>query len=127
MEWLGKTYSQNRTEFDGEVIVHLELNQKGNRVQFKFRKNSSYKITDGNYVMVARDGDRVYFKEGDASRGFKLGDYGVDTKIFKVKQERFPVSESEMGEYNLEFDSRFGLHYICFKRKLEKSLTWEGK
>ena len=128
MEWLERDKSQNRTEFDGEVILQLEDYKGKKRVQFKFRKNSANKILgNDDYVVVARDGDCIYFKESDKKKGFKLSAYGVGTRIFKVLQERFPLSEKQMGEYNLEFDSRFGLHYISLRRKLEKTLSWEGK
>lgn len=130
MEWFGKEKSQNRTEFDGEVVLHTERRSKTdkNMLLFKFRKNSIHKIAvDCEYVVIARDGNRIYFKESDKTRGFKVGDYCMNTKSFKVDMTRFPIPEKYLGEYNLEFDSKLGLHFICLDRKLEKTLNWEGK
>lgn len=126
MEWIGLDKSQNRTQFDGEVILSYIDHGKDKRVQFKFRKNSSYKITSGDNVVIARDGNRIYFKESDR-KGFKLGNYSQNTRAFKVKEERFAVREEDLGEYNLEFDSELHLHYICFARKLTKELRFEGR
>ena len=129
MEWLGVDKSQNRTKFDGEVVVSYENHGKNTRVVFKFRKNSIHKIAvDCKHVVIAKEGDCVYFKEADSKHGFTVGNYAVDTTVFKVRYDRFPVPEENLGEYELEFDSKTGLQYICFRRKLEApSLRWEGK
>ena len=126
MEWIGLDKSQNRTQFDGEVILGYIDHGKDKRVQFKFRKNSSYKITNGDYVVIAKDGNRIYFKESD-KKGFKLGSYCQNARAFKVKEERFPLREEDLGEYNLEFDTELHLHYICLSRKLTKELKFEGR
>ncbi len=126
MEWLGVEKSQNRTQFDGEVVINYENHGTEKRVQFKFRKNSSYKITDGDMILIAKDGNKVYFK-GTDNKGFKLCDYAQNVRIIKVRLDRFPIREEDLGEYILEFDSALHLHYICFARKLEKSFNWEGK
>lgn len=128
MEWLGKSHSQNRTQFDGEVVLSVDKHLNAPLLQFKFRKNSYYKIINNCEAMViAKDGNNIYFKEAEPNKGFKLCKWGVSSKIFKVRLDRFPVDVDKLGEYNLEFDSKLGLHYICLSRKLEKALSWEGK
>ena len=131
MEWFGKEKTMNRTEFDGEVVLHYERRTQSDEKKmllFKFRKNSIHKIApDCQYIVVARDDNKIYFKESDKLRGFKLGDYCMNTKAFKIDMRKFPLREDDFGEYNLEFDTKLGLHYICLARKLEKTLTWEGK
>lgn len=128
MEWLEKDHAQNRTQFDGEVVLTVDKHLKSPLLQFKFRKNSFYKIVDNSDSMViARDGNRIYFKESDSSRGFKLCKWSVGSKIIKVRLDRFPIDSDKLGEYNLEFDTKLGLHYICLNRKLEKTLSWESK
>lgn len=126
MEWISLDKTQNRTQFDGEVIVSYENHGEEKRVQFKFRKNSSFKITTGCHIVVARDGNKVYFKESN-ERGFKLGEYSNNTRVIKIKLRKFHIEEKYLGEYNLEFDSSLRLHYICLDRKLEKTLNWESK
>ena len=130
MEWLEKDKSQNRTEFDGEVVLNTErrTNSDKRMLLFKFRKNSIHKIAvDCQYVVIAKDGNKIYFKESDKKRGFKIGNYCMNTKSFKVDLRKFPIDDEYFGEYNLEFDTKLGLHYICLNRKLEKQLIWEGK
>lgn len=130
MEWFGKEKSQNRTEFDSEVVLHTEKRSKNNKsmLLFKFRKNSIHKIAvDCQYIVIAKDDNKIYFKESDKNRGFKINDYCMNTKSFKVDLSKFTIPEECFGEYNLEFDSKLGLHYICLSRKLEKTLNWEGK
>ena len=128
MEWLQKDKSHNISEFDGEVIIQFEMHVGKTRIQFKFRKNSIHKIaTDCEYIVIAKDGDRIYFKESNVKYGFKVSNYGQNTKVFKVKYDRFHIDEDKLGEYNLEFDTNLGLHYISLNRKLEKTLNWEGK
>ena len=126
MEWLEKSYSQNRSKFDSEVILSLENRTNNKMLLFKFRKNSIYKIiSNKEYVVIARDGNNIYFKESDEARGFKVGSWSPSIKAFKIKAERFPLEEDNLGEYNLEYDTKLGLHYICLARKLEKTLNWE--
>ena len=127
MEWLENSKGQRRSEFDGEVILSFE---KNGRIQFKFRKNSIYKIiSNEEYIVVANDGNKIYFKESNSKQGFRLSKWTSNSKIFKVLRPRFPLNEDDWaGEYNLEYDSKLGLHYICLNRKLEKgSLNWEGR
>ena len=93
-----------------------------------FRKNSIYKIiSNEEYVVIAKDGNKIYFKEANRIRGFKLGNWTPNVKCFKVMLSKFPLREEDLGEYNLEFDTNLGLHYICLNRKLEKQLNWEGR
>lgn len=125
MEWLENDKAQNRTQFDGEVIISVE---RGERLLFKFRKNSVYKIiSNEEYVVIAKDGNKIYFREATPNRGFKLGNWTPNVKCFKVLLSKFPLREEDLGEYNLEFDTNLGLHYICLNRKLEKQLNWEGR
>ena len=128
MEWLENNKSQNRSEFDCEVILQIENHAVNKRLLFKFRKNSIHKIAvDCQYVVIAKDGDKIYFKESSSKRGFKVSDYAMNTKTFKINLDKIEVDPAWLGEYNLEFDSKLGLHFICLSRKLEKTLNWEGK
>ncbi len=128
MEWLEREKSQNRSEFDGDVILQFEQVKDIVRLQFKFRKNSAYKIVSKEeYIIVARDKNKIYFKEATSKNGYHLSNAGLNTKIFKVLLTRFPVRKEDLGEYNIEFDSDLGLHYICLDRKLEKTLVWNGR
>lgn len=128
MEWLEKEHSQNRTQFDSELVITLEKREEGDMLVFKFRKNSVYKIiSNEEYVVVAKDGNNIYFKESNSKHGFKIGNYTPSIKSFKIRADKLNLKEENLGEYNLEFDSKLGLHYICLYRKLEKSLSWENK
>lgn len=129
MYWLGKTYSQNRTQFDSEVVLTLEKRDKYNYALFKFRKNSIYKIiSNEEFILVAREGNNIYFKETNEKCGFKIGNWTNRVKSFKIVSDRLNLKQEDIGEYNLEFDSKLGLHYICLLRKLEKpSLNWESR
>ncbi len=127
MEWLEKDYSQQRTQFDCDVVVTIERRKEATMLLFKFRKNSIYKIVSNEeFLTLAKDGVNIYFKASDAKRGFKIGSWSEHVKSIKLKYSKLPLTDEELGEYNLEYDSRLGLHYICLKRKLEKSLKWEG-
>lgn len=128
MEWLEKTRSQNRTEFDDDIILSYERRANQNMIAFRFRKNSVYKvISNEEYIVIAKDGSNIYFKGSDAKHGFKICNWSPSTKVFKIKADRLQLTDENLGEYNLEFDSKLGLCYINLHRKLEKSLFWEGK
>ena len=128
MEWLTKDYTQQRTQFDCDVVLGLERRKDSEMLLIKFRKNSIYKIVSNEeYIVLAKDGVNIYFKDSDAKHGFKIGEWSPSIKAIKIKHSKLPLTEDELGEYNLEFDSKLGLHYICLKRKLEKALPWEGR
>lgn len=131
MEWIENTKSKTHTEFDSEVIVYQILKKKEKnfyKVVFKFLKNSAYKIVpDGEYIVLAKDGSRIYFKQCKSQHGFKLMSSGATVKYFEVKTSVLNLDESVFGEYNLEYDSSLGLHYIDFNRKFSQELSWKGK
>ena len=129
MEWVQKTNAYNKAMFDSEIMIS-KIETKGNnaRVFFKFMKNSIYKIVKTqDFITLARDKSRIYFKETDPCYGFKIADYGYKTKCFKVREDLFPIKNDELGEYNLEYDTQLGLHYIDINRKLKKELDWKGR
>ena len=124
MEWIENGRHQYRTKFDGEVVIKAE---RDNKVLFKFRKNSFYKILEDNeYIVVAREGEKIYFKGSDSKRGFKLGKYGENTRTFKIKRDALKLTDDLLGEYNLDYNSELGLCYINLYKKLEKELSWRG-
>lgn len=128
MEWLEKSHSQNRTQFDCDVVVGVEGRRDTKLLVFRFRKNSIYKIVSNEeYIILARDGNNIYFKESDAKRGFKVGNWSPSVKAVKINFNKISLTDDQLGEYNIEFDSKLGLHYICLNRKLEKQLFWETK
>ena len=81
MEWLEASRGANRTQFNGEVILAIERDKY---VLFKFRKNSNYKITDKEYLVLAKDGNRIYFKEAEQNHGFKLCKWTSRVRYFKI-------------------------------------------
>ena len=128
MEWIGKEHSCGRTQFDSELVISLEKRDSGSMFVFKFRKNSIFKILSNNhYIMIGKDGDNLYFKETESRLGFRVGNYTDNIKAFKVRAEKLNLKEENLGEYNLEFDSKLMLQYINFNRKLEKQISWETK
>lgn len=128
LNWLEKDYSQQRTQFDCDVVISLERRKGLPMLLFRFRKNSIYKIiSNEEFIVIAKDGPNIYFKESDSKKGFKVGNYSPSIKSIKIKHSRFPLKEEDLGEYNIEFDTKLGLHYICLRRKLEKQLNWEGR
>ncbi len=127
MEWLENNRGQHRSELDGEVIVSLEK-KPTKRIRFLFRKSSFYKIiSEQEFVIVAKDGNRIYFKESKKGSGFALSRWTPTSRVFKISCNQLHLREEDFGEYNLEYDSELHLHYICLLRKLEKTLKWEGK
>lgn len=129
INWIENDRCHNRSLFDSDVIISV-VNKKANekKVVIKFRKSSFYKIVSNEmYMVVARDGAKIYFKESDCKRGFKLCDWTESVKYLKIDVNKLRLSKEDEGEYNLEYDSSLGLHYICLVRKLEKSLNWESK
>ena len=129
MEWLENTKTHNCTKYDGEVVISKFKQLNTIKVKFKFRKNCAWKIIATNeFMIVARDGNRIYFKESDSKKGFKLTSEGLNAKAFKLLAKRIDIRDEDYGEYNLEFDTNLHLHYIHLERKLDKqSLNWEEK
>lgn len=127
IEWIEKERRYNRTNFDGEVIIsHVKRGHNKYATCIKFRKNSFFKIAkDEESIVLARDNAKIYFKEAGARNGFKLRDFGDQAKMVIIPKQI--VSNSECGEYNLEFDSDLMLHYINLYKKLEKELNWEER
>lgn len=128
MDWLEKSHGGCRTKFDSEVIISVENRRDTKMLLFRFRKNSIYKIISStDYIVLAKDNNKIYFKESSDTKGFKVGDYSQFIKSFKIQFDRLPLREEDLGEYNLEYDTNLHLHYICLNRKLEKQLDWEVK
>lgn len=129
MDWIQKDKTYSKSEFDSEVMITRQQYKKGcDRFFFKFMKNSIYKIMKNyQYITLAKQGRRIYFKEINSKFGFKVSDYGDSSKCFKVVEKLLSLSNEDLGEYNLEYDSELGLHYIDFNRKLKKELDWKGR
>lgn len=130
MEWLEKSNSHSVSQFDGDVIVNItKYPGKSKKVSFSFRKNCFQKIIGNEeYVVLAKDGVKIYFKESNKSQGFKLSKSGAFSRSFSILYSKMPLHNDNIGEYRLEYEPQTGLHYICLNRKLEHSdISWETR
>lgn len=127
MEWIEKTRSYNKARFDSEVLVSTTIVNYKKQVCFKFRKNSAHKLFSNEpYLVVARDGSKIYFKEATPVSGYKLQEVGPDSRYMRLFSEKL-ISDSECGEFNLEYDRELGLCFINLDRKVTKELDWFRK
>lgn len=128
MDWIVKNHSKTTTSFDPQVVVSkANVNSKPN-VCFRFRKNCHERIVGSNpYVIIAREGTRIYFKESSPRYGWKLSHSASKTYFFKLHEKQFPFNENDYGEYNLEYDSKVGLYYIDTEHRLTDALNWNRK
>ena len=131
MKWVEKNHCCTKNVFDSELIITKSSTGTKNhtmKVVFRFMKNSFWKICrEQMYILVAKEGTRYYFKESTPNRGWKLSGYSDTSKLFRVDEELLPFDDKDLGEYNLEYDSEVGLHFIDTKRRLVKNVDWVGR
>ena len=127
MEWIEKSRSYTKARFDSEVVVSTTMIDWKKQVCFRFRKNSAHKLFSNEpFLVVARDGNKIYFKEASPITGYKLQETGPDSRYLRLFSDKL-IKDEECGEFNLEFDRELGLCFINLDRKLTKELNWFGK
>ena len=112
MEWIEKEKSSNsHAERGVEVRVSTVRSKPKKATSFTFYNNAHLKVTKNEYIVCAMLGNRIYFKESNDLKGYKLsGKKNLKTisKVFRVGL----LPEKTNGCYLLEFDHKDGLYYV---------------
>lgn len=95
-------------------ITNPKEKRKREYVQFAFRNNCAKAISETDYIVVAIEGTRLYFKGETKELGFKL------TKSTKESNRFTRISDKDLtkwakdkrGEYHLFFDREHHLFYV---------------
>ena len=116
MKWSTIQYARtNRSGID--IVLSSEHPGIGpGRVRFAFKNNAHLKITKNEHVVLANEGTRIYFKEGDPTEGFKVTSFNktktncsirICDEVVKAIGTRIPF-----GDYRLQYDTVLKLYYI---------------
>lgn len=115
------TKKKNRTgknDFDVSVkITNSKDERNRNYVQFAFRNNCFRAITETEFVVVAIEGNRLYFKGETKELGFKLTKSTKETNRFTriLDEDLTKWCKDRQGEYPLLFDKEHHLFFIKTK------------
>ena len=112
-----------RTQVE-EVRVTIGENHKRHTMSISFYHHAQTKITQGDRMVYARTGNRIYFsKPPEGKKGFKLtkrNKYEDDRKAMGFYKTYF--SEADMaGRYDLQFDPECELYYIEIAESADQS------
>lgn len=105
-----KGYTRSRKD----VTITLIKTNNRDAVSFVFRNGADKKISKSGHIVVAVEGDRMYFKGESERVGYKLVRIGDCDNIYcKISNEvlcNFAILHE--GDYFLEFDPNYSLWYI---------------
>lgn len=129
MEWVVKEKNYTKAQFDSEVMISNTVAGGKKIICFRFRKNSFYKIIkNSDFVMVGREGNKIYFKETTGDQGFKMREIAENQRYLRIpSSKKFFITDDEIGEYNLKFDAELKLCYINLDAKLTRDVSWLRK
>lgn len=99
---------------DREGDVYIRINGKGRLSgNISFRFESWEKITKGDYIRFAVSGNRMYFTESNAKRGYKLSLEGKNQRVVQTTDETtMGWILKNKGDYPLLYDDAEELYYI---------------
>ncbi len=103
LKWIEKKQQQRVSKAD------VTITTSKNGTQFILRNNCVLRITKGEYLKTAIDGNRIYFDGADDVTGYKLSTKKAQKNKyvgFSKRLDRF------IGDYNLLWDSKEGYYYI---------------
>lgn len=112
------TKKRTRTSEDDLDVSIKVTNSKEERkrdyVQFAFKNNCFRAISDTGFVVVAIEGNRLYFKGETKELGFKLSKSTKETNRFtRIKDDNLTIwVKDRQGEYPLLFDKEHHLFFI---------------
>lgn len=108
MNWITKKSTNKSTNADMMISAHKGKNCMIYRFGFY---NFSYKRLRGQYIMLAKYKNRIYFKATDENTGFKLSDYNKNHSncCFKARVKEM---NDFIGEHELLFDDSEKLWYV---------------
>lgn len=112
------TKKKNRTstdDFDVSIkITNSKEERKRSYVQFAFRNNCAKVISETDYIVVAIEGTRLYFKGETKELGFKLTKSTKESNCFTriLDKDLTKWAKDKQGEYPLFFDKEHHLFYV---------------
>lgn len=119
LKWVTKLGSggyRSRAEGDVTLSIHCRNNEIKRRVCITFRKACYTRITKGDYIVFAKLGNRIYFKESNKYDGYKLTSFHDDNQVcdIKVHYSLLPIEALSIstGDYALNYDKDRDLYYI---------------
>lgn len=95
-------------------ITNSKEERKRNYVQFAFRNNCAKAISETDYIVVAIEGTRLYFKGETKELGFKLTKSTKESNRFTriLDKDLTKWAKDKQGEYPLLFDKEHHLFFI---------------
>jgi hypothetical protein len=116
--WIEKNHYASKGMKGADLTITNSCKEaKKEKISFRFRNGTYKKITQTNYIVFSIIPNRIYFKESDANKGFKLTGYGKynDSCSFQVAGN-YPTLE---GSYTIEYDKKEGLYFIDLEKNLD--------
>ena len=114
-------YTKRSAETTGLGDVYITVNQRKDKkylvskLSFHFRKNLAKKF-ESEYIVFAPHGNRIYFKEEDATVGFKItGNKSKSSAAVTatIRPKDIPIFEPFCKkELNLKYDEIYKMYYV---------------
>lgn len=107
-----------RTHTGVDADVSLTLVKKGKFVSLSIDLAAAKMIGDTGYIVAARLGSRIYFKQSDAVTGFKVQFKEHSSRAYvQMPAADLKVNGDWIGFYKIWWNSERELFYIDLDRK----------
>lgn len=113
--WIEKGFTSKGIKCADLTITNSDKKSKKERISFRFRNGVFKKITSTDYMVFAVVNNRIYFKESDKIKGFKLTGFGKESDSCSIQATgNYPVLE---GNYLVEYDKKEHLYFVDLEKK----------
>ena len=115
--WIEKGHYSPKGMRGADLTITNSCKQaKKERISFRFRNGSYKKITQTNHIVFSIIPNKIYFKESDENKGFKLTGHGKNNDSCSFQATgNYPTLE---GDYAMEYDKKEGLYFVDLEKKL---------
>lgn len=116
-----KTLGKRNRGNNASLLV--SISKKSKRSRFTFYNEWHQTISKSGYVVIAVDGNRMYFKEASFQDGWFLSKTNYEgTKCLSINNDKIHkwIEDDGIGTYEFKYDDEVKLYYIE-KMKFEKN------
>ena len=107
-----------RTGVGVDADVSLTLVKKGKFVALSIDRTAAAMLGDAGYIVAARLGSRIYFRQSNAINGFKVQDKEHSSRVYvQMPAADLKVNGDWIGFYKIWWNSERELFYIDIDRK----------
>lgn len=110
-----KKKSLGRRNRNKNASIFLSISKKCERARMTFYNKWDQTISKSGYVVIAVDGNRMYFKESTFRDGWLFTKTNYEnTKYLSIKNDIIYkwIDDGGIGSYEFRYDDEVGLYYI---------------